>query len=292
VVGKLEESAHRWEETPFVASVTQPTTKPTTVKAQPAARLLATQMEVDLHLVTPTGPQGLITTADVKQFLQEQANSPFNKMKALTGKKEALHGVRRHMAEIMVQSHKEIVPATIIDDADITAWPAESDVTAQLLTAIAQAVLIEPALNAWFDGKALERKLFSAVHIGLALDTAEGLFVPVVKNVEIKSKTELRKEVNHFKEATKTRSLLATEMQGASIILSNFGTLAGRYATPIIVPPMVAIIGCGRSYEAACFREGKVVAGRLLPLSLTFDHRAVTGAEASRFLRAIITNLQ
>ena len=81
-------------------------------------------------------------------------------------------------------------------------------------------------------------------------------------------------------------------MQGATITLSNFGTIAGRYATPIIIPPAVAILGCGRSREAVVAKEGKIQAGRVMPLSLTFDHRAATGGEATRFLAAVIQYLQ
>src|SRR5690606_23836953 len=157
----------------------------------------------------------------------------------------------------------------------------KTDLTARLVQAMVAAAKAEPALNAWFDGKTLERKLFSEVNVGLALDNAEGLFVPVIKHAENLSAEEIRKMVDQYKETVGNRTVAGSDMQGATVTLSNFGTIAGCYATPIIVPPAVAILGVGRRREAALVRDGKVVAGRILPLSLTFDHRAVTGGEAT-----------
>jgi pyruvate dehydrogenase E2 component (dihydrolipoamide acetyltransferase) len=284
VVGKLETSEKKWNDGDVIIGSTK--AKSVTVKAMPAARVLAKELNVDL--VTPTGPQGLITADDVKQFLANKPNATHHQ----ANQTEALHGVRRFMAQAMMQSHREIVPVTIVEDADITDFPKGTDLTVELLKAIVVAAKAEPALNAWFDGKTLERKLFDKVHIGLAVDSDEGLFVPVIKEVEKYSQEELRKHVDKHKEGVKNRSLAASDMQGATITLSNFGMIAGRYATPIIVPPAVAILACGRSREAAIVRDGKVVVGRILPLSLTFDHRAVTGGEATRFLGAVITSLE
>jgi pyruvate dehydrogenase E2 component (dihydrolipoamide acetyltransferase) len=284
VVGKLETSEKKWEDDNVI--IGSPQTKSSVIKAMPAARVLANQMQVDLNLVKPTGPQGLITAEDVKQFLRQPSSDS-----SLTGQTEALHGVRRTMAQVMVQSHREIVPVTIIEDADITNLPSKSDLTVLLINAIVVACKNEASLNAWFDGKSLERKLFNEVHLGLAVDTTEGLFVPVIKNAESYSNQELRKLINEYKNAVSTRSVLPKDLQGATITLSNFGMIAGRYATPIIVPPAVAILGCGRSREIAIPRNGQVTIGRIMPLSLTFDHRAVTGGEATRFLNHIIQYL-
>lgn len=284
VVGSLEESSKRWDESEVIIGAAK--TKSNTIKAVPAARVLAKQMNVDLSLVTPTGPQGLITPEDVKKFMAQKPSTP------LTGKGETLHGVRRVMAQAMTHSYHEIVPVTIIEDADITDLPAKSDVSVKLLQAITAAVKVEPSLNAWFDGKSLERKLFDEVNIGLAVDTAEGLFVPVLKDVENLSQEALRQKIDEYKSAVRSRSISSSEMQGATITLSNFGTIAGRYATPIIVPPTVAILGCGRSRDTVIPRDGKMIIGRIVPLSLTFDHRAVTGGEATRFLAAVIKYLE
>jgi 2-oxoisovalerate dehydrogenase E2 component (dihydrolipoyl transacylase) len=283
VVGKLETSEKKWNEGDVIIGAAK--SQSTAIKAMPAARMLAQQMGVDLATITASGPNGLITPDDVKKAI---GKSTTTSAAALTGEKESLHGVRRVMAQVMSQSHAEVVPVTIIEDADISHLEKGTDLTARILQAMVTAAKKEPALNAWFDGKNLERKLFSEVNIGLAVDSPEGLFVPVIKDAEKKSAEEFRAIVDEYKKTVFDRSIAPSNLQGATISLSNFGMIAGRYATPIIVPPAVAILGCGRVREAPVVKEGKIVAGKVLPLSLTFDHRAVTGGEATRFLRAVI----
>lgn len=291
VVGKLETSARKWDDSDVIIGSAK--TRAPAIKAMPAARVLATQMNIDLSTVKPTGPQGLITPDDVKNHMSQHTHASTTQASAqLSGKTEALHGVRRVMAQAMMQSHRDIVPVTIVEDADISHFPPKTDMTVVLLKAMVAAAKAEPAMNAWFDGKNLERKKFDDVNIGLAVDTPEGLFVPVVKNAQSLTDTEMRTKIETFKSSVKDRSIPPADMQGATITLSNFGTIAGRYATPIIVPPAVAILGCGRSREAVTVKNGEMKAGRILPLSLTFDHRAATGGEATRYLGAVIKYLQ
>lgn len=287
VVGKLETSEKKWDESDVIIGA--PKTASTAIKAMPVARVLAQQLHVDLTKVKGTGPQGLITAEDVKSHVGHTGGTTAVQ---LPGATEPLHGVRRVMAQAMQQSHREIVPVTIVEDADLTDLPQGTDMTAQLLKAIVAAVKAEPALNAWFDGKSLERKIFSEINVGMAVDTPEGLFVPVIKDVDSKSVQELRQIIDRYKVTVRDRSIAATDMQGGTVTLSNFGTIAGRYATPIIVPPTVAIVGCGKMREVPLVRNGQLVVGKSLPFSLTFDHRAVTGGEATRFLNALIQYLQ
>jgi 2-oxoisovalerate dehydrogenase E2 component (dihydrolipoyl transacylase) len=289
-VGSLEESSAQWKEEEVIVGK-KSETKSSNIKAMPAARLLAKQLNVNLNEVKATGPQGLITPEDVKKHLAQHAQTSIHG-EVNMNEAEALHGVRRVMAQAMAQSHQEIVPVTVFDDVDITDWPEKLDITVHLLQAIVAAVKEEPALNAWFEGKNLQRQLIKEVNIGLAVDTKEGLFVPVIKQAESLSAKELREKIDYFKSAVQTRSVSPKELQGATITLSNFGMIAGRYATPIIVPPAVAIIGCGRSREVVIPRNGQITIGRMMPLSLTFDHRAVTGGEATRFLGALIKHLE
>jgi pyruvate dehydrogenase E2 component (dihydrolipoamide acetyltransferase) len=260
----------------------------------PAARVLATQLNVNLSEVKPTGPQGLITPSDVKNHIEQhsQAASLTANAGQYSGKSEQLHGVRRMMAQAMMQSHRDIVPVTIVEDVDISHLPAKTDMTVLLLKAMVAAAQAEPAMNAWFDGKNLELKKFEDVNIGLAVDTPEGLFVPVIKKAQTLSADEMRKKIDTYKVSVKDRSIPPADMQGATITLSNFGTIAGRYATPIIVPPAVAILGCGRSRDAVTIKNGEMKPGKILPLSLTFDHRAATGGEATRYLGAVIKFLE
>lgn len=284
VVGSLEESSQRLEETDIIIGSSKQTTA-AGIKAMPAVRALAKQLNVDLNLVQATGPHGQITAEDVKKLASGAGSSA-------VGQAEKLHGVRRAMAMAMTQSHQEIVPVTIIEDADLSNLPENSDLTACFIQAIVAGIQAEPALNAWFDGKSMERRLFTEINIGLAMDTPEGLFVPVIKDAANKSAAELRAIIDTFKQTVKSRTVSPSDLQGATMTLSNFGMIAGRYATPIVVSPMVAILGCGKIRDVVVARHGNMEIRRIAPLSLTFDHRAVTGGEATRFLAAVIKNLE
>ncbi|OGT46174.1 MAG: branched-chain alpha-keto acid dehydrogenase subunit E2 [Gammaproteobacteria bacterium RIFCSPHIGHO2_12_FULL_41_20] len=285
VVGALEESEHSLNEDEVVVGVAVPAAVKTP-RVLPAIRALAKQLHVDLEMIIPTGPQGQITAEDVQRASQG------GKQHMGESQMEELRGVRRAMAQIMAQSHSEVTPVTIVEDADLTDLSADIDMTVHLLQAVVAGVKAEPALNAWFDGKSLKRRVFSEVHIGLAVDTPEGLFVPVIKGAEALSASKLRAKVNAFKKEVTSRTVAPIDLHGATISLSNFGTITGRYASPIIVPPAVAILGCGRAREVPAVHKGKVAIRRILPLSLTFDHRAATGGEAARFLAAVIQYLE
>lgn len=288
VVGSLEESSQILEEGEMIIGTARKVTHGP-AKAMPAVRALAKELHVDLSAITGSGPQGQITAEDVKKAASSTSAPAFQKEGNFAV--ETLKGVRRAMAMAMTQSHQEIVPVTIVDDADITDLPEKSDITVLLLQAMIAAIKEEPALNAWYDGKTMERCLHREIHIGLAMDMKEGLFVPVIKQADQKNAKELRAAIDTFKKSVSDRSIAPSDLQHATITLSNFGMFAGLYATPIVVPPMVAILGCGRFHEQAKVHEGKVAVRRIIPLSLTFDHRAVTGGEASRFLAALIKHL-
>ena len=290
VVGKLETSEQSWQEENVIVGTPRSSTS-IRVKAVPAARALAQEKNINLSNVKGTGPGGLITLQDVQQQSSASAATPAS-FASLGGTEEKLHGVKRMMAQAMAQSHQEIVPVTIFEDADITDLPADIDITVHLLKALVAAAQAEPGINAWYDGQNLVRKTFTQVNIGLAADTAEGLFVPVIKDVAGKSAQELRAIINEYKQAVRERSLPPASMQGATITLSNFGMIAGQYATPIIVPPQVAIVACGKSRQVPVVKEGKIIIGKKIPLSLSFDHRAATGGEATRFFGALIKAIE
>lgn len=202
-----------------------------------------------------------------------------------------LRGPRRTMAKNMAHSHAQVVPVSIFDDVDIHDWTPGTDITMRLVQSIAGACEAEPALNVWFDGDNLSRRLLDEVHIGIAVDTPEGLFVPVLRDVTHRSALDLREGLENLRKAVRTRKIPPGEMQGATITLSNFGTLSGRYASPVVTPPQVAIIGAGHIREQVVPHGGKPAVRRILPLSVTFDHRAATGGEAARFLAALMSGL-
>jgi len=283
VVGNLEES-HEVSEDNFTVGTVQNQNSSQRSKATPAVRMLAKKLGLDLSTLTGTGDHGVITRDDVEKAA--------NKTTSLPEGFEPLRGVRRAMLASMVQSHREVVPVSIFDEADIHNWKSGTDITARLIQAITTACIKEPALNAWFDTEHSARKCFKEVHLGLAMDTEEGLFVPVIHNAEQQNPEQLRKIIDDYKQSVRERAVPADKLKGATITLSNFGKFAGRFASPIIVPPMVAIIAVGRLFDAPVIKEGKVESHRSLPLSLSFDHRAVTGGEATRFLGAVIESLQ
>ncbi|CTP85333.1 branched-chain alpha-keto acid dehydrogenase subunit E2 [Xanthomonas translucens pv. arrhenatheri] len=207
------------------------------------------------------------------------------------GQPEPLKGVRRNMARVMAQAHREVVLTTLNDDADVHAWAPGNDMTARLVRAIVAACQAVPALNAWFDGDALTRTLHAHVDIGIAVDTDDGLFMPALRNADMLDARGIREGVNRLRQQVETRSIAASELSGYTISLSNFGMFAGRYATPIVVPPCVAIVAAGRARHQLVPVLGGVETHKLLPLSLSFDHRACTGGEAARFLRAMLDEL-
>ncbi|PLX61777.1 dihydrolipoamide acetyltransferase family protein [Sedimenticola selenatireducens] len=252
------------------------------IKATPAVRALAKQLDVDLSIVTPTGPKDTVTATDVQRVARILAE---------VGPMELLRGVRRSMARSMAQAHAEVVPVTLFDVVDIQHWKAGEDVTVRLILAILAACEAEPSLNAWYDAHAIGRRLLKKVHLGIATDTSDGLFVPVIPDVGQYSTSQLREELNRIKQAVKDRTIAPDKLRGNTFTLSNFGTIAGRHANPVVVPPTVAILGAGHSYDAVVPANREPAVHRLLPLSLTFDHRAVTGGEAGRFLGVLMKSL-
>jgi 2-oxoisovalerate dehydrogenase E2 component (dihydrolipoyl transacylase) len=210
---------------------------------------------------------------------------------AVYGQPDQLKGVRRNMARVMADAHAKVVPTTLADDADIHAWLPGNDVTVRLIRALVEACKAVPALNAWFDGDNLTRTLHPHVDIGIAVDTEDGLFVPALRNADVLDAAGLRTAINRIREQVKTRSIPAEELKGYTISLSNFGVFAGRYATPIVVPPCVAIVAAGKLRHEVVAVMGAIETHRVIPLSLTFDHRAATGGEAARFLKALLDDL-
>lgn len=210
---------------------------------------------------------------------------------ATVGQPEQLKGVRRNMARVMSDAHAKVVPTTLCDDADIHAWQPGNDITVRLIRALVKACKAVPALNAWFDGANLTRTLHPHVDIGIAVDTDDGLFVPALRNADVLDPAALRLAINRLRDQVVQRSIPASELSGYTISLSNFGVFAGRYATPIVVPPTVAIVAAGKGRHQMTPVMGGFESHKVIPLSLTFDHRAATGGEAARFLKVMLDDL-
>lgn len=300
------------------------------VKAMPAVRAMARKLGVDLSRVRATGADGVVTMADVKQAAADgsakagaapagaarsanarpgapaptrsaeqrtQLSASGKPMRTqppsvqATGQPEQLKGVRRNMARVMADAHAKVVPTTLCDDADLHGWNGKQDITARLVRAIVSACREVPALNAWFDGDTLTRTMHPHVDLGIAVDTDDGLFVPALRNADMLDARGLREGINRLRNQVQDRSIPASELSGYTISLSNFGMFAGRYATPVVVPPCVAIVGAGKLVHDVVAVIGGVEVHRRMPISLTFDHRACTGGEAARFLKALLDDL-
>lgn len=278
VVGEVQVGKQVLDEAPAVVGRGQ-----AGIKATPAVRALAHRLNVDLAMVTPSGADGLILASDVQRVA---------KILSEVGPQEILRGVRRAMAHNMTLANAEVAAATVVDDADVNAWPQGADVTIRLLRAIVAGVKTEPALNAWYDSHAVGRHLVKQVHVGIAVDTPDGLFVPVMRDAGNRTPEDLRRGLENLKRDVRARKIPPEELRGNTITLSNFGTIAGKYAAPVVLPPTVAILGAGRIHEQVVAVNGAPAVHRILPLSVTFDHRAVTGGEAGRFLAAVIADLE
>lgn len=298
------------------------------VKAVPAVRATARKLGVDLSRVRPTGPDGTVTMNDVKQAAANPASLSAAQVAAApaaaaavtvaapvaatrstlsqagkpmrttppgaapaTGQPEQLKGVRRNMARVMADARDRVVQTTIVDDADLHAWLGKQDITGRLIRAIVTACKAEPSLNAWFDDENLSLTKHPHVDLGIAVDTPDGLFVPALRNAHLLDGAGLRQGINRLRTQVEDRSIPASELSGYTISLSNFGVFAGRYGTVVVVPPCVAIIGAGKLSHDVVAVMGGIEVHRRLPISLTFDHRAITGGEAARFLRALLDDL-
>lgn len=296
------------------------------LRAAPAARALAKKLGIDLTHINGSGRGGVIVVDDVIAHCDSNVSTarggvtrPRTSAAPHTGTAtpaaasaattrssapdtsapppalaggEKLRGLRRAMAQSMTLAHNTVANCSLFDDADLHAWRQGEDITVRLLRAIAAGCKAEPALNAWFDGNTQTRRLLPQVDIGIAVDTGDGLIVPVIRNVGERGSTQLRQEVDRLKHAARDRSVAPEDLRDVTFMLSNFGTIAGRYATPLVVPPAVAILGSGRLTRDVVAVQDGIEAHLRMPLSLTFDHRCVTGGEAARFLAAVLSDLQ
>ncbi len=263
------------------------------VRAAPAVRMLAKRLGVQLASCRATGRHGLVTVDDVlssSNALNARPRTPSPPVAGLTDA-DKLRGARKAMSSSMSLSRDEIAMCTIFDDADIEGWKERSDITVRLIRAIVAGAKAEPGLNALFDPSGPSRKLMEQVNLAIAVDTPEGLIVPVLRDVGNQSAAQLREVLNSLKERTRARTVSPEEMRDYTFTLSNFGTMAGRYATPLVVPPTVAILGSGRLQRDVVAGANAPEIHTRIPLSLTFDHRCITGGEACRFLGAVIADL-
>ncbi|HWP48005.1 MAG TPA: dihydrolipoamide acetyltransferase family protein [Candidatus Limnocylindrales bacterium] len=302
ILGREDEVIEAVEESVSVVGVLPEGEKE--VLAVPAVRALAKELGVNLETLQGSGPGGSITREDVIQ-----ASEKAKKMVTdLYGPVEVrpIKGIRKTLIKNLLKSKGTTAYVTSMDEADVTdLWnlrEKEKEVLLKkgihltflpfFIKAVQHALIEHPLFNASIDeeeGKIILKKYY---HIGIAVDTPDGLMVPVIKEVDKKTILMLAEEIHNLGEKARQRKIRLEEMRGSTFTITNYGNLGGTFATPIINYPDVAILGTGKISEKPWVKGGEIVIRKILPLSLTFDHRITDGAEAARFLTKIIRYLE
>jgi pyruvate dehydrogenase E2 component (dihydrolipoamide acetyltransferase) len=256
------------------------------VQATPLVRRIAGELGVDLAAVQGSGPGGRITEADVRGAAGAAES-------AGAERRLPLRGVRRLIAQHLTTAHREVPAVTVVEECDFTELDrarGERSYLAYLLRAAAAALREFPELNATLDGE--EIVLWERYDLGVAVQTDEGLVVPVIRNAEAMGLDELESETRRLAEAARAGALLPEELRGSTFTVTSAGRLAGLFATPLVNHPEVAILGLHRIAPRPVARDGGVVVREIGWLSCTFDHRVVDGARASAFLLDVIGRLE
>jgi len=249
------------------------------VSATPLVRRIAQELDVDLAEVTGTGPGGRITEEDVRAA----AGTPTE------GRREKLRGVRRLIAEHMARAHREVPPVTWVEECDFEAVAMEL-LVATVVKACADSLREFPELNARLEGD--EIVYLDRYDIGVAVQTEQGLVVPVVRGCAEKTVEKIDAEVRRLADGAREGTLQPGEVRGSTFTVTSAGKLAGLFSTPIVNHPEVAILSIGRVGPRAVVRDGEIVVRRTGTVAVTFDHRVVDGARAAEFGLAVIGRLE
>jgi pyruvate dehydrogenase E2 component (dihydrolipoamide acetyltransferase) len=235
-------------------------------RAVPVARALANRLGLDLGAIDGSGSDGLIRLDDVLASAGVDRRRTSAGLDAPAGAAaEPLRGARRAMAHSMSLSRDQVSGSTVCDDADIHGWTHRGDYMARVVRAMIRACDAEPSLNAWYDSANNSRILLDHINLAIAVDTDGGLIVPVLRDVRNKTPGGLRAAIAEQTEAARRRTVQPADLRDFTLMLSNFGTLAGRYGIPLVVPPAVAILGSGS------VREDAVVAAAASPAARPAD---------------------
>ena len=291
------------EERPKSVSVVGVLPEEEEILATPAVRALAKELGVKIEALKGSGPGGSITKDDVIE-----ASEKAKKAEDVYGviEKIPLRGLRRTIAKNLIQSQRTTAFVTGMDEADITElWTLREREKKSLqqkgihltflpffIKAVQHALAEHPLLNASVDEEKEEIITKKYYNIGIAVDTPDGLMVPVIKDVDKKTILELAKEIQELSVKAKERKIKLEEMKGSTFTITNYGHFGGVFATPIINYPDVAILGTGKISEKPWVKDGQIVIRKILPLSLTFDHRVTDGVDSALFLSKVIQYLE
>jgi pyruvate dehydrogenase E2 component (dihydrolipoamide acetyltransferase) len=287
--------------------------EPLRVVATPATRRLARELGVDLADVAGTGLQNRITEDDVRKFAESKREKgdaiakPLEKQDSY-GCYETIpiRGIRKSTAKRLTESIRTAVLVTHMDEMDVTdliASRARENKIAEkrgihltylpfVVKAVVAALKQYPYLNSTVDDQHEEIILKKYYNIGIAVDTPDGLIVPVIKNADGKDLFTVAQEIQTLTEKAQSRQIGLSDLKGGTFTITNVGVIGGTHATPIINYPETAILATGRIRETPVARGGQVIIRSILPLSLSFDHRIIDGALAARFVNMIMQFLQ
>lgn len=273
------------------------------VLAAPAVRALAKELGVKIEDIKGSGPGGSITREDVIEASKRMtvATDQYGPVERLP-----IRGLRRTISKNLLLSQRTTAFVTGMDEADITElWylrerekKSISEKGVHLtfmpffIKAVQHALLEHPLLNASVDEEREEIIVKKYYNIGIAVDTPDGLMVPVIRDVERKSILELAREIQELSQKARERKIKIEEMRGSTFTITNYGHFGGTFATPIINYPDVAILGTGRISDKPWVKDGQIAIRKILPLSLTFDHRVTDGVDSARFLSKVIQYLE
>jgi pyruvate dehydrogenase E2 component (dihydrolipoamide acetyltransferase) len=252
------------------------------VAATPLVRRIARELGVDLSAVAGTGPAGRISEEDVRAAAAGGA-APAE------GRRVPLRGIRRAIAEHMARAHREIPPVTWVEECDFEAVELDK-LVATVVKAAVLALREYPELNARFEGNAIVE--LDRYDIGVAVQTDQGLVVPVVRAADARSVDEIDADIRRLAEGARAGALGPDELRGSTFTVTSAGKLGGLFQTPIVNHPEVAILSVGRIAPRAVVRDGEVVVRPVGTVAVTFDHRVVDGARAAEFGLAVIARLQ
>jgi pyruvate dehydrogenase E2 component (dihydrolipoamide acetyltransferase) len=245
------------------------------VRATPLVRRLAEELGVDLATISGTGPQGRITEADVRPPSE--------------GRREPIRGIKRQMFEHLTKAHREIPPVTWVEECDFTGVDLKR-LLPLVLKAVAESLREFPELNARIEGNDLV--YLERYDLGIAVQTEQGLVVPVVRACDSRSLDELDADIKRLAEAAQDGKLTPEELRGATFTVTSAGKSAGLLTTPLINHPQVAILGVYRIADRPVVRDGEIAVRRIGNVSVTFDHRVIDGRRAANFGLAVIARLQ
>ncbi len=274
------------------------------VLATPATRMLAKESKVDINTIKGTGPGGRITDEDVKKAAGQPAAKPEAAARPEAAPKPAgaesripIRGIRRAISEHMIQSLANTAPVTLMDDADMTqlndlrkrineklAGNSKASLLAFMVKAVVASLRTHPMLNVSVDDSKNEIVVKKYYHIGIAVDTNNGLIVPVLKDADKKSIIELTNEINDLVQLARDGKLNLDQMKGGTFTIANVGSIGGLFSTPIMNYPELAVMEMQQMRDMPRAVNGQVVVRKVMNLSLTIDHRVIDGAEGQRFM--------